>query len=85
MEQRYERVKKTPEDVIFGVRAVIEAIKADRVINKILIQKGMNKELFNELKDALKGKNYPLQFVPVQPQFYQPNLCTVQYRRSPYL
>ena len=66
MEQRYERVKKTPEDVIFGVRAVIEAIKADRDINKILIQKGMNKELFNELKDALKGKNYPLQFVPVK-------------------
>jgi 23S rRNA (guanosine2251-2'-O)-methyltransferase len=50
---------------IFGVRAVIEAIKADREIDKILIQKGMNKELFLELKDALKGKNYPLQFVPV--------------------
>lgn len=66
MEQRYERVKKTPEDVIFGVRAVIEAIKAERDINKILIQKGMNKELFNELKDALKGKDHPLQFVPVQ-------------------
>ena len=66
MEQRYERVKKTPEDVIFGVRAVIEAIKADRDINKILIQKGMNKELFTELKEALAGKNYQLQFVPSQ-------------------
>lgn len=61
----YER-KKAPEDVIFGVRAVIEAIKADREINRIVIQKGMNKELFMELKEALQGKNYPLQFVPIE-------------------
>ncbi len=51
---------------IFGVRAVIEAIKADKEIDKILIQKGMNKELFMELKEALKGKHYPLQFVPIE-------------------
>jgi 23S rRNA (guanosine2251-2'-O)-methyltransferase len=66
MEQRkYER-KKSLEDLIFGVRAVIEAIKAEREINKILIQKGMHKELFLELKTALQGKEFQLQFVPVQ-------------------
>jgi 23S rRNA (guanosine2251-2'-O)-methyltransferase len=66
MEQRkYER-KKSLEDLIFGVRAVIEAIKAEREINKILIQKGMHKELFLELKAALQGKDFQLQFVPVQ-------------------
>lgn len=66
MEQRkYER-KKSLEDLIFGVRAVIEAIKAEREINKILIQKGMHKELFLELKTALQGKDFQLQFVPVQ-------------------
>ena len=54
------------DELIFGVRAVIEAVKADREIDKILIQKGMNKELFMELKEALKGKNYPLQFVPIE-------------------
>lgn len=63
--RKYER-KKSAEDLIFGVRSVIEAIKADRDINKILIQKGMNKDLFSELKDALAGKNYQLQFVPVE-------------------
>lgn len=51
---------------IFGVRAVIEAVLAEREINKILIQKGMNKELFLELKQALDGKNYHLQFVPLE-------------------
>lgn len=66
MEQRkYER-KKSLEDLIFGVRAVIEAIKAEREINKILIQKGMHKELFLELKTALQGKDFQLQFVPIQ-------------------
>lgn len=63
--RKYER-KKSNEDLIFGVRSVIEAIKAEREINKILIQKGMNKDLFSELKDALAGKDYQLQFVPIQ-------------------
>lgn len=61
---RFEKVDS--EEFIFGVRAVIEAIRADRPINKILIQKGMQKELFMELKEALKGRDYQLQFVPVQ-------------------
>jgi 23S rRNA (guanosine2251-2'-O)-methyltransferase len=61
----YER-RREPEDVIFGVRAVIEAVRADREINRILIQKGMNKELFMELKEALQGKDFNLQFVPVE-------------------
>jgi 23S rRNA (guanosine2251-2'-O)-methyltransferase len=60
------RKPKERTDVIYGVRAVIEAIKADRDINKILILKGMNKDLFLELKETLKGKHYPLQFVPTQ-------------------
>lgn len=63
--RKYER-KKIDEDLIFGVRSVIEAIKAEREINKILIQKGMNKDLFTELKSALAGKDFQLQFVPVQ-------------------
>jgi len=53
-------------DIIFGVRAVIEAVKANKEINKIMIQRGMNKELFKELKEELANKNYNLQFVPIQ-------------------
>ena len=62
-----ERQYRTPkDDFIFGVRAVIEAVKAGRVLNKIFIQKGMNKELFLELKDALADGAHQLQFVPVE-------------------
>ena len=67
MEQRTERkYRKERTDIIFGIRAVIEAVNADKELNKILIQKGLHKELFDELKTALQGKNYFLQFVPVQ-------------------
>ncbi len=58
--------KKPQEDIIYGVRSVIEAIKAEREMNKIMILKGMNKDLFLELKQALVGKNFQLQFVPIQ-------------------
>ena len=53
------------KDIIYGVRAVIEAIRAERPINRIFIQRGMQKELFKELKEELANKKYSLQFVPV--------------------
>lgn len=62
--ERKPRAERT--DIIFGVRAVMEAVRAGKELNKILIQKGMNKDLFIELKEELKGKDYALQFVPVQ-------------------
>ena len=63
--RKFAQEEEEDEDIIFGVRAVIEAVKADRPINKILIQRGMQKELFYELKDALANKRYNLQFVPI--------------------
>lgn len=63
-ERTYQRKERT--DIIFGVHAVIEAIKADRELNKILIQKGINKAIFEELRASLTGKNYFLQYVPNQ-------------------
>lgn len=59
----YKRKEEIP-DLIFGVRAVIEAVHAQKSINKIMIQRGMNKALFKELKEALANKKYTLQFVP---------------------
>lgn len=50
--------------LIFGIRSVIEAIEADKTIDKILLQKGLSNELFNQLRQALKGKDIPYQFVP---------------------
>jgi 23S rRNA (guanosine2251-2'-O)-methyltransferase len=54
------------ENLIFGIRAVIEAINADKAIDRILLQKGLSNELFQQLRNALKGKDIPYQFVPPQ-------------------
>lgn len=58
--------RKERTDIIFGLHAVVEAIRANREINKIIIQKGINKETFLQLRDELKGKDLFLQYVPVQ-------------------
>jgi 23S rRNA (guanosine2251-2'-O)-methyltransferase len=57
---------KESTDFIFGIRAVIEAIRSEQEINKIMIQKGMEKDLFLELKKVTSGRDYNLQFVPLE-------------------
>jgi 23S rRNA (guanosine2251-2'-O)-methyltransferase len=52
------------ENLIFGTRAVIEALNAGKDIEKILIQKGLSNELYSQLRKALRGQTVPLQFVP---------------------
>lgn len=52
------------DNLIFGTRAVIEALKAGKDIEKILVQKGLSNELYNQLRQALKGQTVPIQFVP---------------------
>lgn len=54
------------EDFIFGTRAVIEAIRSGKEINKIMVQKGLSNELFAELKNEIKGLDIPFQFVPIE-------------------
>jgi 23S rRNA (guanosine2251-2'-O)-methyltransferase len=54
------------EDFVFGTRAVIEAIKNGKSIDKILVKKGLNNELFNELQNLIKENNIQVQSVPVE-------------------
>ena len=53
------------EDYIFGTRAVIEAIKTGKTIDRVLIKKGLQNELFTELLKLIKEKDIATQFVPV--------------------
>lgn len=52
--------------MIFGVRAVIEAIEAGKEIDKILVKKDIQSDLSKELFAALKGTNIFVQRVPVE-------------------
>lgn len=53
-------------EMIFGVRAVIEAIQAGKEIDKILIKRDMQSDLSKELFAVLKGSQIPVQRVPVE-------------------
>ena len=52
------------ENLIFGTRAVMEALEAGKDIEKIFIQKGLSNELYHQLRTALKGQAVPIQIVP---------------------
>ena len=53
-------------ELIFGVRAVIEAIQAGKDIDKILVKRDIQSDLSKELFAALKGTQIPVQRVPVE-------------------
>jgi len=52
------------ENLIFGTRAVIEAVNAGKEIDKIIIQKGLSNQLYSELRRAIKDLDIPIQIVP---------------------
>ncbi|MBN1985917.1 MAG: 23S rRNA (guanosine(2251)-2'-O)-methyltransferase RlmB [Prolixibacteraceae bacterium] len=54
------------DEFIFGTRAVMEAIKTNRLIEKIFIKKGLKNELSQELFQLLKEEQIPFQFVPLE-------------------
>lgn len=56
---------KENNEVIFGVRAVIEAIEAGKEIDKVLVKHDIQSDLSKELFDALRGTEIPVQRVPV--------------------
>lgn len=51
-------------DMIYGTRAVIEAIRAGKQIEKILIQTGLNNDLIHELTGVAREHNLPVTYVP---------------------
>lgn len=53
------------ETLIFGIRPVLEAISAGKEIDKVLLQKGLRGDLFQELFGLVRELNIPLQIVPI--------------------
>ena len=53
-------------DFIFGIRAINEAILSGKEIEKVLIRKGLDGELFKEMFALLRKCEIPYQFVPVE-------------------
>lgn len=54
----------TASDMIYGTRAVIEAIRAGKQIKKILMQTGLNNDLVRELTSVAREHDLPITHVP---------------------
>lgn len=50
--------------MIYGTRAVMEAIRAGKQIEKILVQAGLNNDLIRELAGVAREHNLPITYVP---------------------
>lgn len=60
-----QRVRET-NAFIFGIRAVIEAVKAGQEIETIFIQRNLSGNLLLELKSVVHGTDIPTSMVPVE-------------------
>lgn len=66
-DRRQYDTKRPPEkEMIFGIRAVIEALDAGKTLDKILIRRDMSSALGRELTDKLQGAAVAVQKVPVE-------------------
>jgi len=53
-------------EYIFGLRPVIEAIRAGRQIDRLLVRQGLQGELYHEMMREVREKNIAWQIVPVE-------------------
>ncbi len=54
------------KEMIFGIRAVIEAIEAGKEIDKVIIRRELQGDLSKELFTLLKSRDIPVQRVPME-------------------
>ena len=54
------------ETTIFGIRAIIEAIRSNENIDKIFLQKGLQGDLFKELENLITKERLNASYVPIE-------------------
>ena len=65
-ERREGEPEKEPKNLIYGARTVMEAMEAGRQIDKVLIKKGLDSELRNDVYEKARELHVPIQIVPVE-------------------
>ena len=53
-------------DCIFGLRAVIEAVRAGKQLDRLLVRQGLQGALYHELMIEVRKHNIPYQIVPLE-------------------
>lgn len=54
------------KEMIFGLRSVIEAVEAGKDVDRVLVKRELQGELFRELQDVLTMHEIPMQKVPLE-------------------
>ncbi len=54
------------KQIIYGIRALIEAIENGKEIDKVFIRKNLRGELISELFSLIRSQNIPYQYVPLE-------------------
>ena len=54
------------QQIVYGLRPVIEAIVSGMQVERVLLQNGLNSSLLNELRSRMKEHEVPFQYVPVE-------------------
>ncbi|MDT0607925.1 23S rRNA (guanosine(2251)-2'-O)-methyltransferase RlmB [Croceitalea rosinachiae] len=54
------------KQLIYGIRAVIEAIEAQKPINKLFLQKGLKGDLYRELETKIRKHGLSVSYVPIE-------------------
>ena len=52
--------------MIFGIRAVMEAVEAGKDIDKVMVKRELSGDLFQELQQLLRSYEIPMQRVPLE-------------------
>ena len=60
------KTKRESNPMIFGIRAVIEAVRSGKDIESIFVQRGLTGDLYQELKNTLGELGMTFQSVPVE-------------------
>lgn len=59
-------MKNSIDNIVFGTRAILETIEAEKEIDKVLIQKGLSNDLTKQLINTMKAYHVPFSMVPIE-------------------
>lgn len=54
------------QQIVYGIRPVLEALASGAQVERVLMQNGLNSSLLNELRTKMKEHDVPFQYVPVE-------------------
>ena len=64
--KNYDTKRPPEKEMIFGIRAVMEAIDAGKVLDKVLVRRDMSSSIGRELLQKLEGTGTQIQRVPLE-------------------